>query len=194
MTLGEKISVQRKKRGFSQEGLAEKCGTSLRTIQRIETNQSQPRPYTLKVIADCLQMSIEELEGTVESISAASDVPLSKINLINSSALLVLLFPFLNLIAPLILWNLNKKNSVVNEKGKMIISFQVLWSLLSIFILSIVHYLQFKITGAFVSEGVSFEFITYVILLAANAFFIFTNSVQLKKGNVNIYPSFPQMF
>ena len=67
MNLGEKISLQRKNKGLSQELLAENCGISLRTIQRIENNKSKPRPYTLKVIADALNMQIEEFEQTANS-------------------------------------------------------------------------------------------------------------------------------
>lgn len=36
MTIGEQISIQRRRKGITQEVLAEKTGISLRTIQRIE--------------------------------------------------------------------------------------------------------------------------------------------------------------
>ena len=194
MTLGEKIYTQRRKKGFSQEILAEKCGTSLRTIQRIENNQSTPRLYTLKAIADNLSIELKELEQNGDSELLMNDNFLTKINLINSSALLGVLFPFLNLIAPVIFWKLNNENPMVNDKGKAIISFQILWSLLSLFTLIIVHYLHFKITGEFINAGISLEFITYLFLLIINVFFIVQNSLQLKKGSTEIYTSFPKVF
>ena len=77
MNLGEKIILERKNKGLSQELLAENCGISLRTIQRIENNKSNPRPYTLKVIADALNIQVEQLEQNDNSESA-KDYSLSK--------------------------------------------------------------------------------------------------------------------
>ena len=45
--------------GLKKE-LAEISGISLRTIQRIETNASKPRPYTLKTLADNLKISTQD--------------------------------------------------------------------------------------------------------------------------------------
>ena len=201
MTLGEQISTQRKIKGFSQELLAEKCGTSLRTIQRIENNKSKPRPYTLKVIADTLNIKMEDLAQNINSEQEANIAPeletndnyLSKISLINSSALFGILFPFLNLIAPTLFWKLNNKNSLVSEKGKKVINFQILWSLFSLLIL-VIAFLCFKITGVFIFRGISIEFIVYLFLLVVNVLFVIKNSFRLNKGNTNIYTSIPNLF
>ena len=40
--IGEKIREVRKKKGLSQEALAELAEVNLRTIQRIENNESKP--------------------------------------------------------------------------------------------------------------------------------------------------------
>ena len=193
MNLGEKISSQRKTKGFSQELLAEKCGVSLRTIQRIENNKSKPRPYTLKVIADALNMQMEQLEQNTD-IKLAKDYPLSKINLINSSALLGVLIPLLNIIAPVIFWRLNKENPLVDEKGRKVISFQILWFLFSLLFLFITHFLHYKITGEFISGRIPFVIVIYIILLLINVFFIIKNTLRLKKENTEIYPFFPNLF
>lgn len=107
MSLGEKISLQRKNKGLSQELLADNCGISLRTIQRIENNKSKPRPYTLKVIADALNMQMEQLEQSANS-ELPKDNSISKINFINTSALLGILIPLLNIIAPVLFCRLNR--------------------------------------------------------------------------------------
>lgn len=192
MTLGEKISLLRKNKGFSQELLADNCGISLRTIQRIENNKSTPRPYTLKVIADALDLPIEQLE-----LTANIELPkesLSKINLINSSALLGVLIPFFNIIAPVILWRLNKENPLVSEKGKKIISFQILWFLFSLSILCATHFLHYKITGQLITGRIPIVVIAYIPLLLLNVFYIIKNSIRLKEENTEIYPSTPNLF
>lgn len=191
MTLGEKISLHRKSKGFSQELLAENCGISLRTVQRIENNQTTPRPYTIKVIADVLDLPLEKLEFTTNP-----ELPkeyLSKINLINSSALLGVLVPFLNIIIPTILWMQNQENLLVNQKGRKVISFQILWFLFSLAILFATHFLHYKITGEFVTGRIPVVLITYIILLMINVFFIIKNTIRLKEENTEIYPSTPNL-
>lgn len=193
MNLGEIISSQRKTKGLSQELLAENCGVSLRTIQRIENNKSNPRPYTLKVIADALNIPVEKLEQT-QSSELANDNSLSKINLINSSALLVVLIPLLNIMVPIYFWKLNKENPLVNEKGRKIISFQILWFLFTLLILFITHFLHYKITGEFMSGRIPIVIVVYILLLLVNIFFIIKNSIQIKRGHPEIYTSFPNLF
>jgi transcriptional regulator with XRE-family HTH domain len=50
MHVGQKIKEARKTKGFSQEELAERAKINLRTVQRIETNESEPRGTTLNLI------------------------------------------------------------------------------------------------------------------------------------------------
>jgi len=58
MNLAEKTISFRKEKGLTQEILAGYSKISLRTIQRIECNQSQPRVYTLKLLANALGIEI----------------------------------------------------------------------------------------------------------------------------------------
>ena len=59
--IAKKISETRKIQGLTQEELAEKSQINLRTIQRIENNESEPRGKTLSLICDVLQIDIREL-------------------------------------------------------------------------------------------------------------------------------------
>ncbi|MEX0313904.1 MAG: helix-turn-helix domain-containing protein, partial [Allomuricauda sp.] len=59
--IGNKISETRKTMGLTQEELAEQSHISLRTIQRIENNENEPRGKTLDLICDILQINKEEL-------------------------------------------------------------------------------------------------------------------------------------
>jgi len=67
--LGEKIIGLRKSKGISQELLAENSRISPRTIQRIEKGESTPRPYTIKIIADALQVPVEQLNPVEDSVT-----------------------------------------------------------------------------------------------------------------------------
>ncbi len=54
--LGRKIYELRKARGLTQEELVEKCNLSVRTLQRIEAGEVEPRPSTLKLIFEALEI------------------------------------------------------------------------------------------------------------------------------------------
>ncbi|PIA80316.1 hypothetical protein BFR04_16750 [Gaetbulibacter sp. 4G1] len=55
-SIGNKIFEIRKSRGLTQEELAELSKINLRTIQRIENNENEPRGKTLDLICDALQI------------------------------------------------------------------------------------------------------------------------------------------
>ena len=52
--LGRMIAERRKAKGFTQEELVEKCKLSVRTLQRIEAGEVEPRSYTVKIILEAL--------------------------------------------------------------------------------------------------------------------------------------------
>jgi len=59
--IAKKIIETRMIKGLTQEELAEKATLNLRTIQRIENAENEPRGKTLKLICDALEISSEEL-------------------------------------------------------------------------------------------------------------------------------------
>ncbi len=59
--IGNTISETRKLKGLTQEELAELSKVNLRTIQRIENNESDPRGKTLNLICTVLELNLEEL-------------------------------------------------------------------------------------------------------------------------------------
>lgn len=65
--IAQKISETRKVKGLTQEELAEKAKINLRTIQRIESSESQPRGKTLNLICDILEIDIKELISSENS-------------------------------------------------------------------------------------------------------------------------------
>lgn len=52
--LGQKVIELRKKKGLTQEELVERCNLNVRTLQRIESGEVNPRNYTIKIIFKAL--------------------------------------------------------------------------------------------------------------------------------------------
>jgi transcriptional regulator with XRE-family HTH domain len=59
--IGKKIRSTRIAKGLTQEELAELSKINLRTIQRVENNESEPRGKTLSLICNVLDINIEDL-------------------------------------------------------------------------------------------------------------------------------------
>lgn len=123
--IAEKIKKIRTQKGLSQEKLAEKTNLSLRTIQRVENGESDPRGDTLIRIADALNISLDIFNDSQKEENKAY---LASIHI---SALSFLLFPLLGIILPLILW-IAKKDKIknLNSQAKELLNFQISWTLL----------------------------------------------------------------
>jgi len=71
--LAKRLKELRALRGMSQEYLADESRVGLRTIQRIENNESEPTGETLKRIAIALDVELSELIGP-NSVTETSDL------------------------------------------------------------------------------------------------------------------------
>ena len=60
-TLGERIAEKRKKKGLTQEELADKLGVSAQAVSKWENDISCPDIMTLPNLSDRLGISIDEL-------------------------------------------------------------------------------------------------------------------------------------
>ncbi len=60
--LGKKILELRKAKGLTQEELVELCNINVRTIQRIESGEVTPRPYTIKAIMEVLGFDFSKIQ------------------------------------------------------------------------------------------------------------------------------------
>ncbi len=58
--VGQKIRESRKLKGLSQEELADLAKVNLRTVQRIEANQNEPRGKTLNLLCEVLEINKRE--------------------------------------------------------------------------------------------------------------------------------------
>ena len=94
--IGNKISHFRNLNGFSQEVLADKSGLNIRTIQRIEKGETDPRGDSIQRLCNALEISPEEI---IEWQQVEDRGYLTALQL---SALSFLLFPLLGITVPLI--------------------------------------------------------------------------------------------
>lgn len=69
MDFSTKLTETRKAKGLTQEEVAEKCNLNVRTIQRVESGQVQPRPQTVRLITEALEIDITEPAVKVENRS-----------------------------------------------------------------------------------------------------------------------------
>lgn len=97
--LGRMIAERRKAKGFTQEELVEKCKLSVRTLQRIEAGEVEPRSYTVKIILEALDFDFSnsdefspEVKSYKEKIGFSSILRISMTIFKQRSAIAILFF------------------------------------------------------------------------------------------------------
>lgn len=141
MELHQKISFVRKKKGLTQEQLAELTNITVRTIQRIENGDSVPRSYTLKAIAAALDVTFEELTGKTKDDNYVVSPPLSApcntteeeqhfLQLLCLSCFSYLVIPWIHFLVPAYLLKRSKERTPrVVKFGRQVIKGQVYWAI-----------------------------------------------------------------
>lgn len=124
--IGKKLKELRKKKGLSQEELAESASINLRTIQRIENNENEPRGNTLNQICKVLDVNAEEI------LDYGKQTDNGYLFFFHLSVLSFLVIPLGNIILPMILWE-TKKDKVIGlkESGANLLNYQIIWTVLS---------------------------------------------------------------
>jgi transcriptional regulator with XRE-family HTH domain len=192
MELSEKVKEIRLKKGISQELLAEESGLSLRTIQRIESGQTEPRGDTLKRIASSLQATPDDLIGWTQKEDK------SFLSALNMSSLAFILFPLLGFIIPLIMW-IFKKDKIIGLRNliREIINFQVLWSIIILLVyvsfVGITNYRFWKAGDISPSLMINpaIKYMTYGLLYFYNIILVLINTVRIKEDKEAKY--FPKI-
>jgi transcriptional regulator with XRE-family HTH domain len=144
--LKKTLKEHRLAKHMSQQDLADHSGISLRTVQRMEKNESAGSPYViralckpsvLKRIVFCNGQMMMGPTAFQEVI--VEPVPLNRyLKYINVSSLSVLLFPFLNLVVVTGTYLILKKRFVIpNDRAtaQKILSLQILWSVITLIML-----------------------------------------------------------
>lgn len=178
--IGKKIKEVRKKKGLSQEELAESAKVNLRTIQRIENNESEPRGKTLNLICEVLDINIEDI------LDYGKQDDKSYMIIFHLSVIVFLAIPVGNIILPLILW-MTKKDKIIGLKeiGANLLNFQIVWSVLTF--ISITTFALFKIMHYGTYEILFYIFIG---LYALNIILPILFAIKTNNGKTeNLYPN-----
>jgi transcriptional regulator with XRE-family HTH domain len=186
--LAKKVRELRIRKGFSQDELAENSQLSLRTIQRIENGETEPRGDTLKRLANALNVNPEEL------ISWSEQEDQGYLAFLNLSALSFIVFPLLGVILPFALWVLKKdKIRYISEVGKKLINFQITWS-----VVVFVFYILVLVPKLLHQNIFNIQNHTTFIIFAIYSFYIFNavlitiNTIRsIKAKNVIYQPAIP---
>src|SRR5690349_1009286 len=125
--IAKKIIHFRKLRGITQEMLSEVTGLNVRTIQRIESGDVDPRLYTLKSIADAPNVNREEL------LPEPTQHELNQIAVLHITPIAFFFFPVIgNVMVPFIFWMLKREDvNGINKHGKDILNGQLTYSIIA---------------------------------------------------------------
>lgn len=191
--LAQKIKELRTRKGLSQEKLAETAQINLRTIQRIEGGETEPRGDTLKRIANALNVTPDELIDWTEQEDKGLLV------FLNLSALSFIAFPLLGVIVPLAIWILKKdKITNTNEIGRHLLNFQISWCLIlflsyAIFFFSMILHLRIPLPDISIMNlgGMELLILMVPVFYLVNIMFIVVNSIRSYNGKSVFYrPAF----
>lgn len=159
----------RQKLNLTQEELSEKSGVSIRTIQRIEAGV-EPKGYTLKALAKALEVSEASLLEKNEPAYTSN----KSLKIINLSSLPFIIAPPLNFLVPLLIMFFKKE---FNPTTRIIISIQLLWTLIAIVLLLIILMLNDWFT-----VQSKFTMLIAVAWVLINCIVILRNAVEISKN------------
>ncbi|MDB5236213.1 MAG: helix-turn-helix transcriptional regulator [Hymenobacter sp.] len=170
---------------------------SLRTIQRVEQGDTVPRGYTLQALAAALNVPLEMLRHEAEpagiELAPVPTTPALRnapdfLQLLNLSQLSLLLFPFLNLIVPWLLWR-SRRHEVahVAALGRRILGFQVLWQVGCFFAFMLAAVAQIMTARSFHVKLPGLYLGVLVLTYAANVLTVAYYQAQLRRGRLNLY-------
>lgn len=153
----ESLKSYRINSGLSQEKLAEIAGISTRTIQRLESGDTEPRGDTLIRISAALEISPDSL------LQYKKKEDRGYLKALSISSISFLLFPLLGILIPFIFWVTKKEHILdLDHHGKQIINFQITWNLL--LFLSFIAYTLWYLTSISSVSEVSFSMANKYVL------------------------------
>jgi len=183
MKLSDKLKEFRNQHGLSQEELARRAGLSLRTIQRVELDETEPRGDTLIRITGVFNLKPNDL--IVETIERDKYF----LPVLNLSALSFIFFPLLGIIVPLIIWVLKREKSTEAD-GKRLLNFQMTWCIALVAVYGLLIAQKMFHIGSF---GPPPTVLIMLIALYVINFLLIIINIFLAAGNRNLFyqPAIP---
>lgn len=114
--IGQRVAELRQQKSLTQERLAELCDVSVRTIQRIESGEVEPRSFTRSSLSSVLEFDFGEDTTQNDALWLA---------VMHLSSILVMV------IIPLVVWFWKRKTSAaIDRQGKEVLNFQITMTIL----------------------------------------------------------------
>ena len=152
----------------------------------------------LRSIGRILDKDAKELRSLWEqytSTSATRDQPVSiQLKKMNLLALTGVLLPLMNLLLPFAIFFASKRlrqNRVLRKKGSKIIAFQLIWSVLAIFLLVSTGIAQQFLLSVSFESTLGYTAIAYYLFFLGNVCIVMVNALKLEVGNMDIYSFLP---
>lgn len=201
MNLGQQIVTARKKKGLTQEQLADQAHITVRTIQRIESGESTPRSYTLKAIAGILDIPFATLITTEAEPVTKTDTPINApapfadengkhfLQMLCLSCFTYLVIPFVHFLVPnYLLKKSNEQNPKIVAFARRVVRVQLFWK-------SALWLLMLLTLGYNIIVAVYFEksyllnyLLPFFIMYLLNALIIANSLVRIKKADFSLHP------
>ena len=147
MNIAEHILAARRAKGWSQEELSQQSGLSLRTIQRVERREGQPRLHSLRVLAETLALDLAMLTGEEIMPDAPSAIEWQQLWRIQMVAALAAILPLLNIVLPLLIQRRLSFGNNALRLSQRLVSWQVIWTLLLLIAIGVAPFLSLQLTG-----------------------------------------------
>ncbi len=192
MSIGKKVENLRKRKGYSQEKLAKESKLSIRTIQRLESNMTNPSGYTLISIAKVLDVDISELQREIIREKPKNDI-YDLLNRMNVYGLIGIVLPFGNVIFPYLFWRKYKDVPEVDSYGRRIINFQLFWTLTASLNFLLIPTIQYYIYKHFKIDFGPIAWIFFIMLIVYNAYKVYRTSNQIKNKDLDFLIKLPQL-
>lgn len=188
MTLSTKIVLARRKKGYTQEVLAEMSNLSLSTIQRIEKGKISPRAYTIKTLSEVLELEAIEIQFSTNNNSNLEKEE-NNVFKITFYAIILVFIPLINSIIPYNIWSKNRKSAIINTFGKKVFLFQTVSSISLIILLFLVPMLSYTFTGQKAYGQLNLPLLVYLLFILTNIITLISlYNKAIKKINIPITP------
>lgn len=189
MKLHQQIAALRKSKGLTQEELAALTSFTIRTIQRIESGESNPRSFTLKAIAKALDTPYEYFNTGQVADADPGYIPAASHKDSLHTLQLVNLFSFFYLIIPFVHFLLQERlvdrsphmTRPMIDFGRKIIRQQIHWVIATILLMLLTlawNFVQAQWSG---KEYILNYMWPFFFMYFLNAAIIFNNALQIRR-------------
>lgn len=192
MDISAKLKALRRDKGFSQEGLAETSGISIRTIQRIEKGLSVGSAFTLNSLAKALGVEAKKLISQEPSNQPLGSENTDLLKLLNLSTLSVVVIPLFNIIIPAIIFWKNRNQEAVNRYGRRVLSFQILWTLVTMMLMIVVPVVLLLLFKPLQGGGIPLAVPVYFVSVLLNICVTIRIALAMNRGS-NIMETIPNI-